>query len=130
VGRAIAQRYLYLDKSLKPPQNVMRDDPRAVFIVDEMGTLEGIKFPQRATVGAAMRSALTGGMLGQTNATEEFEPLRPFEVVPVSSCWAAFTRRRPTCCCPTMRFIPAPRSGSSGNWLSIRRRRRSVPVAG
>lgn len=48
---------------------IPEDERRRIMVVDEIEALGASKHRQGATIGAAMRSALTGGPLGQENAS-------------------------------------------------------------
>lgn len=47
------------------------DDPRRIFVCDEVDQLAAIKGRNGATLGPVVRSATTGGLLGQENASED-----------------------------------------------------------
>lgn len=68
-GQGLMQSYLYENKDLK--ENVMVEDPRRLFNVDEIGQLASLKDDKSATIGHTLRSMLTGGHVGSENATRE-----------------------------------------------------------
>lgn len=68
-GEGMAQTFLRFDKELKA--NVLVDDPRRLITVDEVTSLGSMGSRNGATIDSAIRSGLTGGPLGQENATRE-----------------------------------------------------------
>lgn len=63
-GEGLAQSFLVGTKD----GNILVDDPRRIFTVDEIDSLAAKQSRQGATLGADLRTMLTGGALGQANA--------------------------------------------------------------
>lgn len=68
-GEGLVQSFLQYDGKAK--ENVLIDDPRRIINVDEIDSLGATKNRSGATIGPTIRSALTGGSLGQENATAD-----------------------------------------------------------
>lgn len=68
-GQGLIQAYLRWDSETS--ENVLRDDPRAFFYVDEIDTLGSLSKDSGSTLLSEMRTMLTGGSTGSANATKE-----------------------------------------------------------
>lgn len=67
-GQGLIQTYLKLDEN---GENVLISDPRRIFIVDEIDTLGALGKDTGSTLLSEVRTLLTGGTTGSTNATKE-----------------------------------------------------------
>lgn len=77
-GEGMAETFLYDETVVGPRGGVVKTgrkllirDPRRVLIADEVGQLDAISNRSGATFGPTLRSALTGGALGQENASSD-----------------------------------------------------------
>lgn len=68
-GQGLIQAYLTWDGD--PPENRLIDDPRRIFIVDEIDTLGALGNDTGSTLLSEIRTMLTGGSTGSSNATKE-----------------------------------------------------------
>jgi len=68
-GEGLAQTYLRWDNRLK--ENVLIPDPRRIMTVDEIDQLGAAQGRNGATIAPMLRTALTGGQLGQENASAD-----------------------------------------------------------
>lgn len=68
-GQGLIQTYLQWDKDLE--KNVLKDDPRGFFIIDEVDTLASHKGDATNTLFSELRTMLTGGTTGSAAATKE-----------------------------------------------------------
>lgn len=68
-GQGLIQAYLRWDS--EAGENVLVDDPRRIFIVDEIDTLQAHGSESGSTLLSEMRTMLTGGSTGSSNATRE-----------------------------------------------------------
>ncbi|MCW2767956.1 MAG: hypothetical protein JWO11_3915 [Nocardioides sp.] len=68
-GEGLVQTFLEFNKEQN--RNVLIADPRRILTVDEIDSLGATKNRSGATIGPTIRSALTGGSLGQENATAD-----------------------------------------------------------
>jgi hypothetical protein len=65
-GEGLVAQFLRWDKALRV--NVVVDDPRRILIADEIDQLGATQHRNGATIAPTLRTALTGGPLGQANA--------------------------------------------------------------
>jgi len=68
-GQGLIQSYLRWDTESQ--KNVLSDDPRGFFYVDEIDTLGALGKDTGSTLFGEMRTLLTGGATGSQNATKE-----------------------------------------------------------
>lgn len=68
-GEGLVQQFLVLVG--KPQKLVLTPDPRRIMLVDEIDQLGATKHRNGATISPILRSALTGGPLGQANAAAD-----------------------------------------------------------
>lgn len=68
-GQGLIQSYLIWDGD--PPENRLIDDPRRIFIVDEIDKLGALGSDSGSTLLGEIRTMLTGGSTGSSNATKE-----------------------------------------------------------
>lgn len=68
-GQGLIQAYLKWEGD--PPENRLIDDPRRLFIVDEIDKLGALGSDQGSTLLGEIRTMLTGGSTGSSNATKE-----------------------------------------------------------
>lgn len=68
-GQGLIQSYLKWDGD--PPENRLIDDPRRIFIVDEIDKLGALGSDTGSTLLGEIRTMLTGGSTGSSNATKE-----------------------------------------------------------
>lgn len=68
-GQGMIQEYLRWDKDTD--ENVLKSDPRAFFVVDEVETLGALGTDTGSTLFGEIRTMLTGGSTGSSNATKE-----------------------------------------------------------
>jgi hypothetical protein len=68
-GQGLIQAYLKWD--VDEGQNVLIDDPRRLFIADEIDTLGALSKDTGSTLFGEMRTLLTGGDTGSQNATRD-----------------------------------------------------------
>jgi hypothetical protein len=68
-GQGLIQSYLHWDTDGQ--KNVLIDDPRRIFISDEIDTLGALSKDTSSTLFGEMRTLLTGGLTGTNNATRE-----------------------------------------------------------
>jgi hypothetical protein len=68
-GEGLVQMFLRYDQAAKV--NVLISDPRRIVTVDEVDSLGAAQHRNGATIAPTIRSSLTGGPLGQANATAE-----------------------------------------------------------
>lgn len=68
-GQGLIQAYLTWDGD--PPSNRLIDDPRRIFIVDEIDKLGALGSDTGSTLLGEIRTMLTGGSTGSSNATKE-----------------------------------------------------------
>lgn len=68
-GQGLIQAYLMWDA--EAGENRLKDDPRAFFFVDEIDTLGALGTDTGSTLLSEIRTMLTGGSTGSSNATKE-----------------------------------------------------------
>ena len=68
-GQGLIQSYL--EWKGDPPSNELIDDPRRIFIVDEIDKLGALGTDTGSTLLGEIRTMLTGGTTGSSNATKE-----------------------------------------------------------
>ena len=68
-GQGLIQSYLHWDKDQE--RNVLNDDPRRIFLVDEVDKLGALGSDTGSTLLGEVRTMLTGGSTGSSNATKE-----------------------------------------------------------
>lgn len=68
-GQGLIQSYL--EWKGDPPKNDLIDDPRRIFIVDEIDKLGALGSDTGSTLLGEIRTMLTGGSTGSSNATKE-----------------------------------------------------------
>lgn len=68
-GQGLIQSFLTVDK--ESGENILKDDPRAFYVVDEIDTLGALGTDTGSTLLSEMRTMLTGGSTGSSNATKE-----------------------------------------------------------
>lgn len=68
-GEGLVQSFLRMSTERKA--NVLIDDPRRLFVADEIDQLGATQRRNGSTIAPVLRSALTGGPLGQANATAD-----------------------------------------------------------
>lgn len=68
-GEGLVEAFLTWDQGSR--RLVLNDDPRRLLTVDEIDTLGGLQSRSGATIASTLRTALTGGQLGQMNASAE-----------------------------------------------------------
>lgn len=68
-GQGLIQSYL--EWKGDPPRNELIDDPRRIFIVDEIDKLGALGQDTGSTLLGEIRTMLTGGSTGSSNATKE-----------------------------------------------------------
>jgi hypothetical protein len=68
-GQGLIQEYL--EWSDEDKKNVLRADPRRIFIVDEIDNLGALANDTGSTLLSEVRTMLTGGSTGSSNATKE-----------------------------------------------------------
>lgn len=68
-GEGLVQQFLRYNSSTK--RNELISDPRRILTVDEIDSLGATQRRTGATIAPTIRSALTGGSLGQANATAD-----------------------------------------------------------
>jgi|GEM_PF-2117623 len=68
-GQGLIQSYL--EWKGDPPKNELIDDPRRIFIVDEIDKLGALGSDSGSTLLGEIRTMLTGGSTGSSNATKE-----------------------------------------------------------
>lgn len=68
-GQGLIQSYLQWD--VEAGANVLINDPRRIFIVDEIDTLGALSNDTGSTLLSEVRTMLTGGSTGSSNATKE-----------------------------------------------------------
>jgi hypothetical protein len=61
----------YMKWNADQGKNVLIDDPRRIFITDEIDTIGALSKDAGSTLFGEMRTLLTGGFTGSTNATKE-----------------------------------------------------------
>jgi hypothetical protein len=77
-GEGMAQTFLYDEASIGPRGGRVKTgrklevgDPRRILVADEVDQLDAISNRSGATFGPTLRSAITGGALGQENASDD-----------------------------------------------------------
>lgn len=73
-GEGVAQTFLCKGPGKQP---VLRPDPRALFMADEIDHLAATGHRDGSTIMPTLRSAVSGSTLGQANATEERRRIVP-----------------------------------------------------
>lgn len=68
-GQGLIQSYIHWDADRE--QNVLNEDPRRIFIVDEVDKLGALGSDTGSTLLGEVRTMLTGGTTGSSNATRE-----------------------------------------------------------
>lgn len=68
-GQGLLQAYLTWDA--EKDENVLIDDPRRIFVTDEIDKLGALGSDTGSTLLGELRTMLTGGSTGSTNATKE-----------------------------------------------------------
>jgi hypothetical protein len=68
-GQGLIQSFLTVDK--ETGENVLKDDPRCIFTEDEIETLGALGVDSGSTLFGEIRTMLTGGSTGSSNATRE-----------------------------------------------------------
>jgi hypothetical protein len=68
-GQGLIQAYMGWDE--KEQKNVLKDDPRGFFVVDEVEQLGALANDTGSTLFSEIRTMLTGGSTGSANATKE-----------------------------------------------------------
>jgi hypothetical protein len=68
-GQGLIQTYLRWDADLNA--NILIDDPRRIFIVDEIDKLGALSTDQGSTLFGEIRTMLTGASTGSSNATRD-----------------------------------------------------------
>jgi hypothetical protein len=74
-GQGLMQSYLRWDGDAQ--ENVLRDDPRRLFNVDEIGQLAAHKDAAGSTLGPELRSMLMGAQTGSENASKNLSRVLP-----------------------------------------------------
>lgn len=74
-GQGLIQTYLKWDPD--SGENRLKEDPRALFYVDEIDTLGALSKDSGSTLLSEMRTMLTGGSTGSSNATRDRQRILP-----------------------------------------------------
>jgi hypothetical protein len=74
-GQGLIQTYLKWDPDAG--ENRLKEDPRALFYVDEIDTLGALSKDSGSTLLSEMRTMLTGGSTGSSNATRDRQRILP-----------------------------------------------------
>lgn len=117
-GEGIVQTFLRWDPERK--ENVLVEEPHRIMIVDEVDQFHAASSRQGSTLAPILRSALTGGSLGQENAAAE----RKRHVPAGSYRLAMFLGIQPTRSGPILKDADA---GTPQRFLWVRTENRLAP---